>query len=287
LRDVAKRFGLLGVTEPLLLRLAPLIVRPSSSETEVDLPVGLRITIPPGFPSARSFAGGLYEPEVTHFVEENLEANMTFVDIGANIGYYTVIASRLVGKFGRVFAFEPDSRNYAYLQRNVEANRLRNVEIIEKAATDRNGTAPFVRDPGGAEGWVAKEERGPNRITVQTTTLDHFFKSEGWPSIHMAKMDVEGSEKSVLEGMRGVIERNPRMLLIMEFNRATLERAGSNPAALAKLLAELGYCRGKIMERRMKAFSIPDEMPRGYATYNLLLQLPETRRAPVPRSGSG
>ena len=262
-------------------------MRPSSSETEVDLPVGLRITIPPGFPSARSFAGGLYEPEVTHFVEENLEANMTFVDIGANIGYYTVIASRLVGEFGRVFAFEPDSRNYSYLQRNVEANRLRNVEIIEKAATDRNGTAPFIRDPGGAEGWVANEERGPNRITVQTTTLDHFFRSEGWPSIDMAKMDVEGSEKSVLEGMRGVIERNPRMLLIMEFNRATLERAGSNPAALAKLLAELGYRRGKIMERGMKAFSIPDEMPRGYATYNLLLQLPETRRAPVFRPASG
>lgn len=269
--DVARRMGLLGPLDPLLLRLAPLVIPPSSVEMEADLPFGLRLAVPARFPSARSLASGVYEPEVTQLLQETLKEGMGFVDLGANIGYYTVIGSRLVGELGHVYAFEPDPRNYAYLQRNISTSALPNVVAVEKAATDRTGLSAFVRDQAGAEGWLGTGKRGADQITVQTTTLDDFFSTARWPDLHVVKMDIEGAEKAALDGMRELVRRNC-LTLIVELNRGALERAGTLLDEFAELLAGLGYRQGRIIERRMKPFSLPNEIPRSRTTCNLFLQ---------------
>jgi FkbM family methyltransferase len=265
--------GLLGALEPILTRLAPIVVRPSVVETEIYLPDGIRIKAPPGFPSARSYASGIYEPEVTRILRQMLKEGMTFVDVGANIGYYSVIASHRVGRAGRVYAFEPDPRNFRYLCENLSESALPNTSAIEKAASDWTGVGAFVRDKAGAQGWLAGTRQTLNDARVETTTLDEFFRTEHWPPIHVMKMDIEGSEAAALKGMVGVVQRNPHMTVVLELNRDALERAGTSPSQLAMTLAGLGCQEGCVIERGLKRFKLPDGLPRGRATYNLLFEM--------------
>src|SRR5262245_2134996 len=82
-------------------------------------------------------AGRGYEPEETAFIEAALAPGMTFLDLGANVGYFTCLAARKVGPAGRVWAFEPDPRNFRLLVRSVKANGLSNVTAVRAAASDR------------------------------------------------------------------------------------------------------------------------------------------------------
>src|SRR5260370_20038461 len=83
----------------------PVLPRPPATEVEVELPLGLSLIVPPGYPSYRNFATRLYETDVTELFLSVVSSAMTVVDLGANIGYYTLLASRLAGAGGRVYAF--------------------------------------------------------------------------------------------------------------------------------------------------------------------------------------
>lgn len=119
----------------------------------------MTIVVPPAYANARTLAAGLYEPSVARLFENILGEGMTMVDLGANIGYYTLLASRLVGRSGRVYAFEPDPENHQYLLRNIVANGCRNVTVVEKAVYNITGTMTFLRDPHGAAGFLVQRER--------------------------------------------------------------------------------------------------------------------------------
>ena len=273
-RNLAKRAGVLGRFEPLLLKMAPLLIRPPSKEVEIVVPSDrgeMRMTVPPGYPAARSFAAGLYERDVTRLFEAIVTAGMTVVDVGANVGYYTLIASRLAGPAGRVYAFEPDPRIYAYLVRNVESNGCSNVVAVNKAVSEMTGSGTFIPDEHGAEGRLSASSANRTSIAVQTVNLDDYFAGEGWPSIAVIKMDIEGGERAALDGMRELCRRNPEMQLIMEFNLGAIHRAGGTREELASLLQELGFSKGHIIEQDMKPFSVPHQFPKSHATYDLLL----------------
>ncbi len=270
LHKLAKRAGLLGPLEPGLTKLAPLLVHPPTQEVRITLHGGMHMAVPPGFPSARSYASGIYEIEVTQLFRNLVGEGMTVVDLGANVGYYTLLASRLVGRSGQVFAFEPDPRNYAYLLRNLAASGCSNVLAVEKAVSSRTGSGLFVPDRGGAEGWLSDRPNGHAPMVVKTTTLDDFFSARDWPSVDVVKMDIEGGEKAALQGMREFSMRNPDMSIIMEFNPRALRRSSVSPRALAAMLRGLGYLDGHIIERGMKSFSGRGGLPRTHATYDLL-----------------
>ena len=276
-RNLAQRAGILGPLGPFLLRLAPLLIRPPSNDVEIVLPEEIRIVVPAGYPSARSLAVGSYEPDVTRLLRGIIKEGMAVVDLGANIGYYTFLASPIVGDSGRVYSFEPDARSFAYLRRSIAANRCHNVAEVEMAVSDQTGSGAFVPDKHGAEAWLsAIHPPCASSVEVQTITLDEFFAREGWPSVDLIKMDIEGSEKAALDGMKELSHRNPRMQLIMEFNFKALVRAGATPESLAITLYELGFHKGYIIERGLRPFSVADGFPRSRATYNLLLEKDET-----------
>jgi FkbM family methyltransferase len=226
--------------------------------------------VPPNFLSYRNFAVGLYEKDVTRLFLEILKSDMTVVDVGASIGYYTLIASRIVGPKGKVYAFEPEERNYSYLVRNLSANHASNVVTIRKAASNKAGKSAFISEGAGERGWVPENQATSSPIKVDTLTLDSFFEAEGWPSVDVVKMDIEGSEKFALEGMRELSRRNHQMRLIMEFNLDAMRRTGIPPQALADTLMELGFTRGYIIERNLKAFPIVQGLKETSAIYNLL-----------------
>lgn len=271
LRNLAKRLRVLGAIDPLLYRWGPRLVPPRGTEVRVDLGFGMSLRLPPGYPAARSFSAGLYEPDLTKLFESIVQAGMTVIDGGANVGYYTLISARLAGHGGRVFAFEPDQLNFEYLARNLETNGCTNVEAAQLALGAKDGAGRFVRDAHGAEGYLSRTEHDDATVPVEVIALDSFFEKRGWPSVDIVKFDIEGSEPDALRGMFRLSERNPRLQLIMEWNEGAISRIGETYDSVADLLRMLGFTDGYIVEAGYKRFDLAGGLPRTEATYNLHL----------------
>ena len=150
----------------------------------------------------------LVEPDQTRRVVEALRPGQVFFDVGANVGYYSLIASRLVGNGGRVICFEPLLDNVGHLYRHVRLNHLHNVDVLPVACSSGIGMTSFVRGDNGALGRIAAVDGNGAGGTswVATLSLDEFAEQSGrWPAI--IKIDVEGAELLVLQGAQRVLER--------------------------------------------------------------------------------
>lgn len=164
-----------------------------------------------------------YDPINTAFVRKNLNLGDVFVDVGAHVGYFTILASKIVGNNGKVFAFEPCSRNYSVLLKNIEANNLTNVIAVNKAVSNVNGVADFYNyDPRHwALSSLCPERNKPVQASsltlfgssrVETIRLDKYFDSQKiLPD--MIKIDVEGAEPEVLDGLGSFLGEIPMMML--------------------------------------------------------------------------
>jgi FkbM family methyltransferase len=233
-RSFLKR--IIPLRRPVLLRLHGfrLYVRPD------DWAVGARIAV-----------RRAYEPHVTAVMRALFAPGMTVVDIGANIGYYTLLAATRVGPTGRVIAIEPSAENCDLLRRSVAANGLRNVTIHPCAAADIDGVIGFhlsdsngqirPRDAGfaatanasGADGAAQGDRPVPAR------RLDALLADE--PRLDLIKMDIEGAEGRALAGMTGLLRRH-HPLLVTEFSPAALETISDlAPRQVLDALRDLGY----------------------------------------------
>jgi FkbM family methyltransferase len=179
---------------------------------------------------ARINLGGSYLGYLTGDVEtvvqetlaEMLEPGQVVYDIGANIGFFTIICSRLVGPQGRVYAFEPMPQNAVTLRHNVALNALGNTVVIEKAAASSSGTAELLVSEWSAfhalnVAGVSPPERSHDRITVETVTLDDFASTTGARPPDVVKIDVEGAELEVIKGMSALLASS-RPLVICELH---------------------------------------------------------------------
>ncbi|MFQ6030042.1 MAG: FkbM family methyltransferase [Dehalococcoidia bacterium] len=195
--------------------------------------------------TAWTFYRGDYERETTETVRSLLKPGMTFVDLGANLGYFTILASRLVEPEGRVYAFEPEPALRDSLTRNVQANDCSDTAVVvPKAVSDTCGTALLHLNELYSGAYSLFPTRNTtNTVEIETVTSDAFFQGLNWPTVDLLKMDVEGAEYHTLVGMRELLRRNPGAKLIVEFTPATLARNGIAPEALLELLKELGLTR--------------------------------------------
>lgn len=276
-RNAAKRVGLLGPLDGTLAYIGPRLLRPPGVETEVHVQLGLSIIIPPNFPSYRNFATGLYEPDLTALVLSRVRPDMSFVDVGANIGYYSLLSSRLVAPTGHVYAFEPDPTAYQYLVRNLAKNACANVTPRELAVTEATGTARFTRNQL-ERGYVNGSSAGsPSSISVGTTSLDAYFSEIHWPRVDIIKLDVEGGEHSALLGMRQTIQRNPAASLIMELNLGATMRSGAGPNELLNVIRTLGFTTAYLVERKTTIALETDALPASRAIHNALFTRPQQR----------
>ena len=273
LRSFVKRIRFLIPLESAMLKFAPYLIPPPSKETKVLLPSGMTMIIPPGMPSARSFATGLYENDVAEVFTDSVTDGMTVVVVGANVGYHALLASFLVGSKGRVYAFEPDTRNYTYLVRNIQSNNCLNVKTIQKAASNSSDSATFIVDKYGVDGHLSSSLSSSARAEmVQTISLDEYFFTESWPTVNVVVLDVEGGEYTVLQGMRELSRRNPQKSLIMECHISILRNNGVSIQNVSNLLNELGFHNGYIIGQSAKPFHIDNGLPRSRAAYDLLLE---------------
>ena len=120
---------------------------------------------------------GCFEPFQTELVVNEVRPGDVAIDLGAHIGYYTLLLARLVGPTGRVLAFEPDPDNFALLSRNVEMNGYANVELFNAAASDRPGRSPLFRSPDNAGDHRLHESPGQRRpgVEVEVVAVDEIL----------------------------------------------------------------------------------------------------------------
>jgi len=173
---------------------------------------------------------GSYEYHKRKAFEESVAQGGVVFDIGANAGFYTLLASVLVGPQGRVFAFEPDPRNLRYLKEHLRINGIKNVSVIEAAVADCAGVAHFDAGPNLSTGRLAAD----GCLTVRTVSLDEMMRRGELPPPDCMKIDVEGGEMLVLTGAR-VLLGNRRPILFLATHGPGLHHQ------CCELLASFGY----------------------------------------------
>lgn len=199
-----------------------------------------------------SLAMGWFEPSETDFLRTRLRRGATFVDIGANIGYYSALAAHLVGSEGVVIAVEPDAVNCGYLEATVEANGTSNVHSFQLALAEAPGQRILYRSRdnlGDHRLYDPGEER--EAVQVEVTTLDRLMDEARAPVEELfVKMDVQGGEGWVLQGAGETLRRAGLLTMLMEFWPRGLERAGFEPLVLLKLLQSYGVELHRLVGRR-------------------------------------
>lgn len=185
---------------------------------------------------------GEWEPKETLWFTRCVKPGDTVVDVGANVGHYTLLAAKLVGEQGRVFAFEPDPVSFALLERNVRLNGLRNVVLERKAVSNA---------PGRLLLYVAAENKGDHRIyqpsdeeresvEVEAVTLDDYFAGDP-RGVDFVKIDTQGAEVVILEGMQRMLRENRDLHLAVEYWPWGLADFGTRAERLLELLHGFRY----------------------------------------------
>jgi FkbM family methyltransferase len=182
---------------------------------------------------------GYWEKTESDLIRRYVRPGMRALDLGANIGYYTLILSNLVGPQGKVVAFEPEPHCYELLKKNVAGLKNRNVEIVPSAAWDTTGEIEFYVNAEDTMDHTAVAIREKSlRRTVRATAVDDYI---GDGTFDFIKMDIQGGEGHALKGMRRMFERKPPEVMITEFWPAALRKAGTPPEELFDWLLGLGY----------------------------------------------
>ncbi len=172
---------------------------------------------------------GIYERRLQHDLASILRPGDTFFDVGANVGFFTLLASRLVTPAGRVVAFEPLRRNLRLLERHLELNGVGNVTVVSAAAAEKAGSGFLSTNQSPAQGALTA-----TGIEVSTVSLDEVVERGEAPPPSAMKIDVEGAETRVLEGAREVLGRWHPTVFLSAHGVARHEECRS-------LLEERGY----------------------------------------------
>ena len=186
----------------------------------------------------------VYERGEIRFFRSRFRADMTFVDVGANVGLYSALALSTPGFRGRVLAIEPHRESRVYLEKTIRGNAAAGTRatIVGLAASDRAETLTLYQNP---------DNKGDNRLypdallhggeTVEADTLDNICRQHGIDSVSFIKIDVQGAEAKVMRGARGVLRASSNCILMTEFWPYGLARCGADALDYLEMLRELGF----------------------------------------------
>lgn len=191
--------------------------------------------------SLRLLENRVYEAFQTELIKKQIKYDDVVLDLGANIGYYTLIFAKLAGQNGKIFAFEPDPGNFSLLQKNLQINHYHNVTVINKAVSDKNEKIRL---------YLSENNQGDHRIydsfddhqsvEIETIRLDDYF--ENYPGkINFIKMDIQGAEGGAVKGMIQLLQKNRNLKIVTEFWPGGLKRFGVEPGEFLNLLTNQGF----------------------------------------------
>lgn len=226
------------------------------------------------------WAGNLWEATETKWFVQSLRRGDVVVDVGANIGYYTVLAGLLVGETGRVYAFEPDPVGFEILRQNVVLNGLHNVVLEQKAVSNESGSLRL---------FLAQENKGDHRIyqpegeerpfvDVEAVRLDDYLRGLD-EFVDFVKVDTQGAELAILAGAADTVSRSPDLVMAVEYSPQALAGFGSSGEALVDLIKTFGFQMFDLGMGGPNLYPIrattPDSLrsypPKGWFFTNLLL----------------
>ena|SRR2546422_5941736 len=189
---------------------------------------------------------GASEPETANFIKCTLKPGMVFVDVGAHIGEYTILAAELVRPAGCVHAFEPNPPVFKVLMQNIQLNNCHNVAASPHALWHEEGLCEFEATPDpstSALRALGAKRDSATFFKVYTQTLDRYFAVPRQAKPGLIKIDVEGAELNVLRGSKGLLQQPPLQapVLIFEYGPLNMERFDYSPQALITFIRELGY----------------------------------------------
>jgi len=196
--------------------------------------------------SKQLFMHGYREPEFTRIIKNELKDGMRVVEIGANIGYYALIEAQIVGDTGRIYAIEPSPSNFQLLERNIDLNLYRNrVKTYDIAISNKNGKGKlYTSDYHNCSSMFKR--RGGNIldgicecVDVKTSTLDNFIKDK--KPIDFIRMDIEGYEYFVIQGMKKTLHDNNPYKIFMEVHPPLIREMGYKTETMLQIFLDAGF----------------------------------------------
>ncbi|MEW6535514.1 MAG: FkbM family methyltransferase [Candidatus Auribacterota bacterium] len=215
---------------------------------------------------------GVYESADNRIAQSIIKQGDVILDIGANIGYYTLLFAKLVGKKGKVYAFEPDPYNFSILSHNIRLNGYTNVVLLNKAVSDENGTISlYLSEDNFGDHRISNTEGRTHSVQVEAIRIDDFIKQQNGAGVgvNFIKMDIQGAEGKAIAGMRELLSYSKHATVFMEFWPAGLKACDSDPRALLDVFIKAGfhlYSRDK--EAHQLVSVTPDELLKKYTFEN-------------------
>ena len=179
---------------------------------------------------------GIYEPFETEILKNEIKKGDFVIDIGASIGYYTLLFAKWTGSGGKVFSFEPNPIQFSILKKNCHLNNYENITLIQKYVSNKS--------------TINSE--------IASIALDDYFNEHDYP-ISLIKMDIEGAEGLALEGMQKLLEKNKHIKILTEFHTSELKKFGFEPIDFLNNLQKLGFTIYNINEKNKKLEQIDNE----------------------------
>jgi len=220
-----------------LLRSIPIISIPFTVTIQGSRmkPVGLR-----------RYLLGVHESGTTALCKRVIQKGDTVLDMGAELGYFSLLFSKLVGQDGRVVSFESDPYCLKKLRANISRNGYENITVVDKAVSGNSGkTRFFVANDKGTSSLFFPNELGGEWVDVECITVDDYLESGHVKPVSFFKMDVEGAEDGVFKGMSRMVEtarRDQRRLCgVVELSPRLLRAAGVSPETFLRNLQSDGF----------------------------------------------
>ena len=191
-----------------------------------------------------------YEPTAKNTMKKYIKKGDVVIDCGASLGYFTLMFADIVGKEGKVYAFEPNENNFPYLNKSLLFNKFLNrVELCLGAISDKEGEGVLFVSPSAGSSVMYDEGRFSKKVIVQTYTIDSLFKDK---KVDFIKMDIDGSEIRALKGARETIKNNPHIKMLIEFSSSRIVETGNKPEEMINLLKEYGFKLRSVNEAEKK-----------------------------------
>lgn len=193
--------------------------------TSITIVNSIRITVPasPQFMTTYILQeqNDWFEDEIK-FVRNFIKPGMKVIDIGANYGLYTLTIANILGKSGKVWAFEPTEATSACLKESISCNKFDNIKLIQSGLSDRLGTARLFTSPNSELNSLSKEASSGNQHeTISLLTLDHCKHKYGWESIDFIKLDAEGEESNILKkGKKTLSSLSPLIMFELKHGKS-------------------------------------------------------------------
>ena len=198
-----------------------------------------------------------YEPQIIEQFKSYCRTGMNVLDIGANIGVYTMLAAKLVGTHGKVFAYEPYPTNCTLIRKSIQENQFKNIQLFQNAVSDKEEFIYLDSEPGGSNCMsIQADPAYIPELIVQSVTVDATIPKE--TRIDLIKIDIEGFEGIAIQGMLNTLNNN-RPIIFMEFFPGMLEKFSKiNPLTYLNIFSNLGY--------EFKIIPLPQDNKKSFTT---------------------